>query len=121
MADKTILIVDDALFMRRMLKDILIKNDYEVIAEASDGKEALLKYKEHRPDVVTMDITMTPVDGIEGCELIIDEDPDAKILMVSAMGQESMVIKAIKAGAKGFIVKPFDEEIVLSELKKMLK
>ena len=121
MADKTILIVDDAMFMRRMLKDILIKNDYEVIAEASDGKEALLKYKEHKPDVVTMDITMAPVDGIEGCEMIIDEDSDAKILMVSAMGQESMVIKAIKAGAKGFVVKPFDEDIVISELKKMLK
>jgi len=121
MVSKTVLVVDDAMFMRKMLSDILSKTDYEVVAQASDGKEALLKYKKFKPDVVTMDITMVPVNGIDGCQLIIDEDPDAKILMVSAMGQETMVINAIKAGAKGFIVKPFDGPIVLNELKKLLK
>lgn len=121
MAEKTVLVVDDAMFMRKMLSDILNKADYKVVAEAADGKEAFIKYKEHKPDFVTMDITMSPVNGIEGCQLIIEEDPDAKILMVSAMGQESMVINAIKAGAKGFIVKPFDGPKVISELEKIVK
>ena len=121
MAEKTVLVVDDAMFMRKMLNDILNKAGYKVVAEAADGKEALLKYKEHRPEIVTMDITMKPVNGIDGCRLIIEEDPDAKVLMVSAMGQESMVISAIKAGAKGFIVKPFDGPKILNELAKMSK
>jgi two-component system chemotaxis response regulator CheY len=121
MAGKTVLVVDDAMFMRKMLSDILNKAGYDVVAEAADGKEALTKYKEHRPDVVTMDITMSPVNGIDGCRLIKEEDSEAKILMVSAMGQESMVINAIKAGAKGFIVKPFDGPKVINEIQKIVK
>jgi two-component system chemotaxis response regulator CheY len=121
MANKTVLVVDDAMFMRKMLSDILSKAGYDVVGEAADGKEALARYKEHRPDIVTMDITMSPVNGIDGCRLITEEDPDAKILMVSAMGQESMVINAIKAGAKGFIVKPFDGPKVINEIQKIVK
>ena len=121
MTEKTVLVVDDAMFMRKMLSDILNKSGYKVVAEAADGKEAFSKYKEHQPDIVTMDITMSPVNGIDGCRLIIEEYPDAKILMVSAMGQESMVINAIKAGAKGFIVKPFDGPKVINELQKLVK
>lgn len=121
MAGKTVLVVDDAMFMRKMLSDILNKAGYDVVAEAADGKEALTKYKEHKPDVVTMDITMSPVNGIDGCRLIKEVDSEAKILMVSAMGQESMVINAIKAGAKGFIVKPFDGPKVINEIQKIVK
>lgn len=121
MAGKTVLVVDDAMFMRKMLSDILNKAGYDVVAEAADGKEALTKYKEHKPDVVTMDITMSPVNGIDGCRLIREEDPEAKVLMVSAMGQETMVINAIKAGAKGFIVKPFDGPKVINEIQKIVK
>lgn len=121
MAGKTVLVVDDAMFMRKMLSDILNKAGYDVVAEAADGKEALTKYKEHKPDVVTMDITMSPVNGIDGCRLIREEDAEAKVLMVSAMGQETMVINAIKAGAKGFIVKPFDGPKVINEIQKIVK
>ncbi len=120
MSKKRILIVDDAMFMRKMLSDILVKGNYDVVAEASDGQEGYKKYKEFKPDIVTMDITMAPVNGIEGVGLIKKEFPDAKILMVSAMGQEAMVVNAIKAGAKGFIVKPFDSKKILSELSKLI-
>lgn len=120
MSKKTVLIVDDAMFMRKMLSDILEKSNFQVVAEAADGKEALLRYKEHNPDVVTMDITMSPVNGIDGCRMINEYDSNAKILMVSAMGQESMVVDAIKSGAKGFIVKPFNAEKVQKEISKIL-
>lgn len=120
MTKKSALIVDDAMFMRRMLSEILKKGDFNVVAEAADGGEGYKKYKKFKPDIVTMDITMAPVNGIEGVKLIKKDFPDAKILMVSAMGQESMVIDAIKAGAKGFLVKPFDAKKVLKELSKLV-
>lgn len=120
MGQKTALVVDDAMFMRKMLSDILKKGDYNVVAEAADGEEGYKKYKEFQPDIVTMDITMSPVNGIDGVKKIKSEFPDAKILMVSAMGQESMVVDAIKAGAKGFVVKPFQAKKVLEEISKVI-
>lgn len=117
---KRILIVDDAAFMRMMLKDILSKNGYEVVAEANDGSQAIEKYKEHNPDLVTMDITMPEVDGIAALKEIRSFDPNALVIMCSAMGQQSMVIDAIQAGAKDFIVKPFQADRVLEAVSKTL-
>ncbi|KHD86511.1 chemotaxis protein CheY [Heyndrickxia ginsengihumi] len=119
MADK-ILIVDDAAFMRMMIKDILTKNGYEVVAEASDGAQAVEKYQELRPDLVTMDITMPEVDGISALKQIKQMDPNAKVIMCSAMGQQAMVIDAIQAGAKDFIVKPFQADRVIEAIQKAL-
>lgn len=99
MAQK-ILIVDDAAFMRMMIKDILTKNGYEVVGEAADGLQAVEKYKELQPDLVTMDITMPEMDGITALKEIKKIDPNAKVIMCSAMGQQAMVIDAIQAGAK---------------------
>lgn len=115
-----ILVVDDAAFMRMMLKDILTKNDFEIVGEAEDGKKALEKYKELQPDLVTMDITMPEMDGIEAVKQIKNFDPEAKIIMCSAMGQQAMVIDAIQAGALDFIVKPFQPERVIEAVRKAL-
>ena len=114
------LIVDDAAFMRMMIKEILTKNGYEVVGEASDGFQAIEKYKEVQPDLVTMDITMPEMDGITALKEIRKIDPNAKIIMCSAMGQQAMVIDAIQAGAKDFIVKPFQPERVLEAINKTL-
>jgi two-component system chemotaxis response regulator CheY len=116
---KTVLIVDDAMFMRYTLKQMLEKSNFKVIGEADNGMNALIQYKELKPDIVTMDITMPEIDGIEAVRLIKKVDPDAKIIMMSAMGQESMVRDAIVAGAQGFLVKPFNEEDVLKALRKL--
>lgn len=116
-----ILIVDDAAFMRMMLKDIVVKAGHEFAAEACDGNEALEKYKELRPDIVTMDITMPNCDGLEAVSNITAEFPDAKIIMVSAMGQQGMVLDAIKRGAKDFITKPFQAEEVANSISNVLK
>lgn len=115
-----ILIVDDAAFMRMMLKDILSKNGYEVAGEAENGQKAIEKYRELTPDLVIMDITMPEVDGIEAVKKIKAEDPSAKVVMCSAMGQQAMVIEAIQAGARDFIVKPFQADRVLEAVKKVL-
>ncbi len=115
-----ILIVDDAAFMRMMIKDILIKNGYEVVAEAANGVEAVELYKSHQPDLVTMDITMPEMDGIEAVKQIKAVNPAAKVIMCSAMGQQSMVMDAIKAGANDFIVKPFQADRVLEAVKKIV-
>lgn len=120
MANK-ILIVDDAAFMRMMIKDILAKNGYEIVGEAQDGKEAVEKYKELQPDLVTMDITMPEMDGITALKEIKNIDPKSIIIMCSAMGQQAMVIDAIQAGAKDFIVKPFQAERVLEAINKALE
>ncbi|MBF4694854.1 response regulator [Fusibacter ferrireducens] len=117
---KRILIVDDAMFMRKLMSDILKKAGYEIVAEAGNGEEAFAKYKEFEPDLVTMDITMPDVNGIEGVKMITSSFPDAKVLMCSAMGQEGMVIDSVKAGAKGFIVKPFVAEKVIAEVQKLI-
>ena len=119
MANK-VLIVDDAAFMRMMINDILEKNGYDVIGEASNGLVAVDLYKKEKPDVVTMDITMPDMDGIEAVKQIRAFDPNAKIIMCSAMGQQSMVMDAIKSGAKDFIVKPFQADRVLEAIKKVI-
>ncbi|MCD5322694.1 MULTISPECIES: response regulator [Pontibacillus] len=119
MASK-ILIVDDAAFMRMMIKDILTKNGFDVVGEAQDGSEAVDKYKELQPDLVTMDITMPEMDGISALKEIKGLNGDAKIIMCSAMGQQAMVIDAIQAGAKDFIVKPFQADRVLEAINKAL-
>lgn len=115
-----ILIVDDAAFMRMMIKDILSKNGYEVVGEAADGMQAVEQYKEHQPDLVTMDITMPEMDGITALKEIKKLNPSAKVIMCSAMGQQAMVIDAIQAGAKDFIVKPFQADRVLEAIGKAL-
>ena len=117
---KSILICDDAAFMRMMIKDILEKNGFEVIGEANNGLKAIELYKKERPDVVTMDITMPDMDGIEAVKEIKSLDASAKIIMCSAMGQQGMVMDAIKAGAKDFIVKPFQPDRVLEAINKVV-
>ncbi len=117
---KRILVVDDAAFMRMMIKDILTKNGYTVVGEAENGAKAIEKYKELKPDLVIMDITMPEVDGIEAVKGIKKIDANANIIMCSAMGQQSMVIESIQAGAKDFIVKPFQAERVLEAVRKVL-
>ena len=116
----TILIVDDAAFMRINLKNILQKAGYEVIGEAENGSEALVKYKDLEPELVTMDITMPEMDGIEAVENLKEYDDDAKIIMCSAMGQQSMVVEAIEAGAEDFIVKPFKDDRVIEAVEKII-
>lgn len=115
-----ILIVDDAAFMRMMIKDILTKNGYDVVGEAADGAQAVEMYKEQMPDLVTLDITMPEMDGITALRQIRSINPNAKVIMCSAMGQQAMVIDAIQAGAKDFIVKPFQAERVLEAIAKTL-
>jgi len=117
---KKILIVDDAAFMRMMIKDILVKNGYEIAGEAENGARAIEKYKELMPDLVIMDITMPEVDGIKAVKEIKKISPDAKIIMCSAMGQQAMVIESIQAGARDFIVKPFQAERVIEAIKKVI-
>lgn len=115
-----ILVVDDAAFMRMMLKDILTKNGFEVVGEAENGKVAVEKYKELNPDLVTMDITMPEMDGIEAVKAIKAFNPNARVVMCSAMGQQAMVIDSIQAGAKDFIVKPFQPDRVIEAVRKAL-
>ncbi|NMA02430.1 MAG: response regulator [Clostridia bacterium] len=115
-----ILIVDDAAFMRMMIKDILTKNGFEVVGEAENGQVAIEKYKELKPDLVTMDITMPEMDGIQAVKKIREIDSSARIIMCSAMGQQAMVIDAIQAGAKDFIVKPFQPDRVIEAVRKAL-
>ncbi|MDI3546603.1 MAG: two-component system, chemotaxis family, chemotaxis protein CheY [Halanaerobiales bacterium] len=117
---KTVLIVDDAAFMRMMIKNILLDGGYEVIGEAENGKQAVDAYKELQPDLVTMDITMPEMDGIEAVKKILAINKDAKIIMCSAMGQQAMVIEAIQAGAVDFVVKPFKPDRVLEAVDKAL-
>ena len=116
----SILIVDDAAFMRMMIKDILSKNGYTVIGEAENGIKAIEKYKEVNPDLVIMDITMPEMDGIQAVKQIKAINDSAKIIMCSAMGQQAMVIESIQAGARDFIVKPFQAERVIEAVKKVV-
>ena len=117
---KNILICDDAAFMRMMIKDILTKNGYNVAGEAENGMKAVEKYKEVTPDLVLMDITMPEMDCIQALKEIRKADAGAKVIMCSAMGQQAMVIESIQAGAKDFIVKPFQAERVLEAVKKVV-
>ena len=117
---KNILICDDAAFMRMMIKDILTKNGYIISGEAENGAVAVDKYKETSPDLVLMDITMPEMDGIQALKKIKESDPNASVIMCSAMGQQAMVIEAIQSGAKDFIVKPFQAERVIEAVKKVV-
>jgi len=120
-----VMIVDDAMFMRNMIGDIFqgkkfADEEYEVVAEAENGIEAVEKYKEFRPDIVTMDIVMPEMTGIEALKEIIKIDESAKVIMCSALGQDSLVMEALDAGAKDFIVKPFQPEKVLDVVIRIL-
>ncbi len=116
---KKVLVVDDTVFMRMTLNNFLSHNGYDVVGEAVNGLEAIEKFKELKPDVVTMDITMPVLTGLEALKEIIEYDPKAKVVMITAMGQEEMVKKSIMLGAKSFIVKPFKEEQIVSVLNKL--
>lgn len=118
---KRVLIVDDAAFMRMTLKRMLEKNGFEVVGEAENGFTGVKKYNECRPDLVTMDITMPEMDGIQALKMIRGINPEARVLMVSAMGQEGMVREAIVSGAKSFVVKPFNEEQVVQIINKIVE
>ncbi len=117
---KRVLIVDDAIFMRNMIREVFAGSGFEVVGEAANGLEALEKYKELKPDLTTMDIVMPFKSGIDATREIVKHDPRAVIVMCSALGQESLVMEAIEAGASDFIVKPFKPEDVLSVVKKVL-
>lgn len=114
-----VMIVDDAAFMRVSIRNILLKNGFEVAGEAENGAVAVQKYAELKPDLVTMDITMPEMNGLEALKAIRASDPGAKVVMVSALGQEAMVREAVMSGAKGFIVKPYKEDTIVDTLNKL--
>ena len=115
-----VLVVDDAAFMRKMVSDALTKGGHEIVGEASNGAEAVDRFQELRPEVTTLDITMPEKDGISALKEILAFDPSARVIMCSALGQESKVLESIKAGAKDFVVKPFQADRVLEALGKAL-
>ncbi len=117
---KRVLITDDALFMRVTLKNILTKNGYEVVGEAANGKESVALYQQTKPDLVTMDITMPEMDGISALREIRKHDPEANVIMCTAMGQKNMVMEAVSAGARDFIVKPFQADKVIEAIQKII-
>ncbi len=117
---KQVLIVDDALFMRTMLRDIFEVAGWQVVAEAENGRQAITAYEAHRPDLTTMDIVMPEMGGIPALEEIIKTDPDAKIVVCSALGQKNLIMDAINAGAKDFIVKPFQTNQVLDVVERVI-
>lgn len=114
-----VLIADDASFMRQMIRDIIEPEGFEIVAEAGDGIEAVEQYESVQPDIVTMDIVMPKRSGIDAVKGILELDPDACVVMCSALGQESLVMEALQAGAKDFIVKPFKPEAVLETMGKL--
>ena len=116
-----ILVADDASFMRQMIREIVEMEGHEVVAEASDGIEAIEQFKNHHPDVVTMDIVMPRRSGIDAVKAILEFDPTARVVMCSALGQETLVTEALQAGARDFIVKPFKPDSVVDTLKKVLE
>jgi len=115
-----VLVCDDAIFMRTMISDILTGAGYEVVGEAETGVQAIERYRELKPDLVTMDIVMPDMGGIDAVREIVKDDPNAKILMCSAMGQQALVVEAIQAGAKDFVVKPFQPSRVLEAVQRVL-
>ncbi len=118
--EKKIMLVDDAAFMRMMIKDTLAKNGYTNVVEANNGQVAVTNYPVEKPDLVIMDITMPVMDGLEALKQIRGKYPDANIIMCSAMGQEAMVVDALKQGAKDFIVKPFKADRIMKTVKSLL-
>lgn len=119
--NRTVLICDDAIFMRTMVGDILQQAGFEIIGEAETGVQAVEKYRQLRPDLVTMDIVMPKRSGIDAVKRILAEHPSACIVMCSALGQESLVMEALQAGARDFIVKPFKPDSVIATLKKVIE
>ena len=117
---KRVLIVDDAVVMRMMIKGILSKNGYEIVGEAQNGVEAVEKYRSLIPDLVTMDMVMPEMDGITAVKEIVAGHPDARIIMCTSMGQQALVVEAIQAGAKSFITKPFQPPKILETIQKVL-
>lgn len=117
---QTVLICDDAIFMRTMIGDILTQAGFQIVGEAETGVQAVAKYRELKPDLVTMDIVMPDMGGIDAVREIIKDDPGAKVLMCSAMGQQALVIEAIQAGARDFVVKPFQPSRVLEAVQRVL-
>lgn len=117
---RTVLVCDDAIFMRAMISDILKQAGFEVVGEAETGLQAVEKYRELRPDLVTMDIVMPDMGGIDAVRAIISEFPEAQILMCSAMGQQALVVEAVQAGARDFVVKPFQPSRVLEAVQRVL-
>lgn len=115
-----IMIVDDAAFMRMRASKVLTENGYEVV-EAVDGEDAIHKYRLERPDIVLMDITMPRMDGISAVKAIMSDDPSARVVMCSALGQQSSVMESIKAGARDFILKPFQPDKMLTTIKRVLE
>lgn len=115
----TVLVVDDAVFMRATIKRMLENQEFEVIGEASNGNEAVELYRQLLPDVVTMDITMPGMTGIEAVKAIVTEYPDAKIVMVTALGQQKLIVEAIENGAKDFITKPFNPDQIVQVLQNV--
>jgi two-component system chemotaxis response regulator CheY len=115
-----VLVVDDAAFMRKMVTDALVKGGHEVVGEAGNGNEAVARYQELRPEVTTLDITMPEKDGLAALQEIMALDPGARVIMCSALGQESKVLESIKIGAKDFVVKPFQPDRVLGAVDKAL-
>lgn len=116
---KRVLIVDDAVFMRNTLRMMLERNDFEVVGQAEDGIEAVSEYIRLQPDIVTMDITMPKMSGLDALIKIKEANPSAKVVMITAMGNEIMVKEAIMSGAVNFIVKPFQEDKVVEVLKRL--
>ncbi len=117
----TVLMVDDSVVSRKVLRNILEKGGYEVIGEAVNGEEGYLKYKELKPDIVTMDITMPVMDGIESLSLIKRDNEDTKVIMITASGQREKMVEALKRGAEEFILKPFEEEEILKTLAYVME
>jgi two-component system chemotaxis response regulator CheY len=115
-----VLIADDLKFIKLVLRELLEKAGFRVVGEASNGQEAVELYKDKRPDVVLMDITMPKMDGLSALKQILKIDPQAKIIMCSALGQQSLIVQALQLGAKDFIVKPFREDRVIAAIKKIL-
>jgi len=117
----TVLICDDAVFMRSLLREILEQAGYEVVGEATTGTEAVDRYKELRPDIVTLEVVMPDIGGIDAVREIVKSDPDARILMCSALGQQALISEATEAGAREFVVKPFQPSRVLEAVQRVLE
>jgi len=116
-----VLVVDDALFMRTTLSNLLEEWGLEVVAQAANGREAVAMYKEHSPDLVTMDVTMPIMSGLDALKLIIQDDPEAKIIMITALGQQRVIVDALENGAKDFVTKPFQQENLKKVVFNVLK